>query len=92
MSKTVHTVGSDFSFLDQQQSELLERCRTVWTDSDLTKKRKLLRLQGEHLFRLIDKEMNQLEPGRARTEEEFEQVCFGLALFMHYLIADSTGG
>ena len=44
-----------------------------------------LRREGEAMFRCIVEELNRLQPGRVRTEEEFEQICISLALFQQYL-------
>ena len=64
--------------------------KVVYNDSELTKRLKLLRQQGEVLFPSIASQLNRLQPGRERTEEEFGQVCIALALFVHHLL-DSDG-
>jgi hypothetical protein len=65
--------------------------KTVSTDTELERRMKLLRTQGEVAFGMIAQEMNQLPPGRKRTEDEFEQVCIALALFLDYLLSNSQG-
>ena len=61
--------------------------KTVYTDSDLTKKLKILQKQGEVVFGLLAPKLNKLQPGRERTEEEFQQVCLALGMFLHYLLS-----
>lgn len=68
----------------------IEAGRTVSTDSELTARAKLLARQGEVLFEQIVPQLNRLQPGRVRTEEEFRQVCLALALFVHHLLASDS--
>ncbi len=56
-----------------------------WTESADARRRRLRR-QGEVLFGSVAKQLNQMFPGRKRSEEEFEQVCVALALFIHNLL------
>lgn len=69
----------------------LVKGRTLGTDTELERRMTLLRMQGEVPFGMIAEQMNQLPPGRQRTEEEFEQVCIALALFLDYLMSNTEG-
>jgi hypothetical protein len=62
--------------------------KTAFTDSVLTKKRNILQKQGEAVFRLLAPKLNKLQPGRERTEEEFQQVCIALGMFLHHLLSN----
>lgn len=66
--------------------EQAAKSKTVGTDSDVLKRIELLRRQGEVLFEQIAPQLNRLQPGRERTDEEFQQVCVALALFVHHLL------
>jgi hypothetical protein len=80
--KTVYNAGTEL--------QEVQTGRIVSTDSELTARTKLLTRQGEVLFKQIAPQLNRLQPGRVRTEEEFQQVCLSLALFIHHLL-DSEG-
>lgn len=69
----------------------LQTGKTISNLTDLEKRMRVLRAQGEVAFDMIAKELNQLPPGRTRTEEEFEQVCIALALFLDYLLSNTQG-
>ena len=64
--------------------------QTTDNHTGLTGQAEKLQKQGEVVFATIARQLNQLQPGRERTREEFEQVCIALALFIHHLL-DSDG-
>lgn len=84
MAKTVYNDARDMNL------QAVETGRIVSTDSGLTARTRLLARQGEVLFEQIAPQLDRLQPGRTRTEEEFQQVCLALALFIHHLL-DSEG-
>jgi hypothetical protein len=61
----------------------------VATDSDTLVQIKMCRVVGEQLFRDLAPRLNRLQPGRTRTQNEFEAVCLALGALAVQLAEDA---